>query len=623
MISSKTAQALIKDLNETSEIEDVEAKEISGSNVGKSVYETICSFSNEPELGGGTILLGVQEEESLFPLFTATGVSDPEKIASDIVSACGTTFNIPVRVDISNEVISGKIVIRIDVAELSRNQKPLYFKNQGLPKGAFRRSGPSDVKCTDEDLLAFFQGKTPDPFDVCLIEDATWDDIDEKAIYAYRRARAEVNKLAEELNWSDEDILYALGAIRRNDGVIRLTLTGLVTFGRPASLRRLLPSHRVDYIRVPGNTWVSDPEKVYEAVDMRGPILTLLSRVIAAVIDDLPKAFGIADDGTGQRKELPVIPYRVVREAVVNTLMHRSYQVSQPIQIVRYSNRIEIKNAGYSLKSQERFDTPGSYIRNPHIAEILHETRFAETKGSGMRVMRQKMAQSGLSVPTFDSDRTNDEFRAIFLLHHFMTEKDWDWLGQMKEYELTEDQMKALIFVREVGAIDNSTYRSLTQTETLVASRSLRTLRTHELLQDKGSGARTYYVPGIAFPQAHDVEIVQKEDGSIYVNLVSRYAKSGDRLAQASDLPPALRARIQSIGKRLEPLKAQQIISDLCAWKPLSAEEIAGLIGKTSSYVSQKYLYAMVRDGRLTYLYPAMVKHPGQKYQNAQKSNIE
>jgi len=92
------------------------------------------------------------------------------------------------------------------------------------------------------------------------------------------------------------------------------------------------------------------------------------------------------------------------------------------------------------------------------------------------------------------------------------------------------------------------------------------------------------------------------------------YGKSGDRLASASDLPPELRLRIQSIGKRLEPEKARNLIVDLCRWRPLSAEEIASFIKKTTSYVSQKYLYGMVRDGRLVYLYPEMVKHPGQKY---------
>jgi ATP-dependent DNA helicase RecG len=617
MISAKSAKALIQELNETDETEHLEAKEISGSDVGKSFYETVCALSNEPDLGGGTILLGVEKEQALFPLYSASGVSEPDKIASDIASGCSTTFNIPVRVDISQEKVGEKVVVRVDVPELQRNQKPLYFKSQGLPRGAFRRSGPTDVRCTDEDLLAFFHNKTHEPYDSCIADDAVYDDLDESAIGAYRRARSEVNRLAEELTWTDEDMLYALGAIKRSNESIKITVTGLVMFGKQAALRRLFPSHRVDYIRVPGSTWVSDPERVFESVDMRGPVLTLLPRVIAAIIDDLPKAFGIDENGSGQRTELPVIPYRVIREAVVNSLMHRSYQIAQPIQIVRYSNRIEIKNPGYSLKSQERFDEPGSLIRNPHIAEILHETRFAETKGSGIRVMRKYMANSGLSSPTFDSDRDNDEFRAIFLLHHFLNEKDWEWLSQFKSMDLTEDQMRALIFMREVGAIDNSTYRSLTQSDTLSASKSLRHLRSLNLISDRGSGARTYYVPGPTFPALGAANM----DASMDASGNKMYGKSGDRLASASDLPPELRLRVQSIGKRLEPEKARSLIVDLCRWRPLSAEEIASFIKKTTSYVSQKYLYGMVRDGRLVYLYPEMVKHPGQKYRAADSDN--
>lgn len=611
MISSKLITDLIKELNETDETEHLEAKEISGNSVDTGFYETVCALSNEPDLGGGTIVLGVEKEIALFPLYNASGVMDSDKISSDISSACSTMFNIPVRVDINVEKVDGKSVIKVDVPELARHQKPVYFKKRGLPSGAFRRIGPTDIRCTDEDLIAFFQGKAHDPHDVQIIEDASWDDIDARAIEAYRRARRETNPLAEELNWSDEEILHALGAIRYVGGNIKITNTGLITFGRSHSLRRLAPTQRVDYIRVPGIAWIPDPQSSFESIDMRGPALMLVGRIIAAIVDDLPKGFGI-DDKSGQRTEMPLIPTRVIREAVVNCLMHRSYQVFQPVQIIRYANRLVIKNPGYSLKSQDRFDEPGSAIRNPHIAEILHETRFAETKGSGIRVMRQRMAQTGLTPPTFDSNRDNDEFTAIFLFHHFLNEADWDWLGQFKGLELTEDQMRALIFLREVGAIDNSAYRSLTQTDTLTASRSLRRLRTLDLIADRGSGSRTHYVPGPALIASETKPA--NMDASIHAKGSAIYGRSGDRLAGLPDLPIELRARVQAVGKRLEPKNTEALIIDLCKWRPLSAEEVANLLGKTSAYISQRFLYPMVREKKLGYLYPEMVKHPGQKY---------
>jgi ATP-dependent DNA helicase RecG len=398
MISDKPAKELIRQLDLTDETEDIEAKR--GSEVGRAILETICSLSNEPDLGGGTILLGVEKDEnSLFPLFTATGISDVDKVVSDLSSQSASVFNVPVRIDVTQEVVAGRCVIRVDVPELPRDQKPLYFKAQGLPAGAFRRIGSSDVRCTHDDLYAFFQMRAQEPPDRHIVEDATWDDIDPVAIDTYRRARAEANPLAEELNWTDLELLHALNGVVRHGDEVQITITGLIAFGKAAALRRISPSHRIDYIRVAGKTWVQDFDDTFESVSMRGPLMRTIGRVIASILDDLPKTFRF-DEGKAQRTDVPLVPERVIREAVVNAVAHRSYQAFNPIQIIRYSNRIEIRNPGYSLKSQERFAEPGSTLRNPHIAEILHETRFAETKGSGIRVMRQKMAEMGLAEPT-------------------------------------------------------------------------------------------------------------------------------------------------------------------------------------------------------------------------------
>lgn len=335
-------------------------------------------------------------------------------------------------------------------------------------------------------------------------------------------------------------------------------------------------------------------------------MFSLLPRIMAAILDDLPKTFRV-DDASGQRTDVPIVPARVIREAVVNSIMHRSYQTAQPVQIIRYSNRVEIRNPGYSLKSQERFGEPGSALRNPHIAEILHETRFAETKGSGLRVMRDIMSSHGLSAPTFSSNRDNDEFTGIFLFHHFLSERDWEWLAGFTSLQLTEDQMRAIIFVREVGAIDNSAYRSLTQADTLSASKSLRKLREQDLLEDRGSGSRTYYVPGQVMRErvlSHDADMHARPSG---------LAPKG-RHANRAEMPTHLRARFQATGKRIEPADMESLLIDLCAWRALSAEEIANLLGRTTHYISNKYLYRMVREGRLRHKYPEMVKHPGQRY---------
>lgn len=157
------------------------------------------------------------------------------------------------------------------------------------------------------------------------------------------------------------------------------------------ALRRLLPAHKVDYIRVSSRDWASSVDEGFETIDMRGSLLDLVARVITTILGDVPKTLKIGESLSGRRKEEPILPNRVIREAVVNSLMHRSYQVHQPVQILRYPNRIEIRNPGYSLKPREHFDEPTSKQRNPQIASILLDTRQAETKGTGIGVMRLQM----------------------------------------------------------------------------------------------------------------------------------------------------------------------------------------------------------------------------------------
>jgi ATP-dependent DNA helicase RecG len=129
------------------------------------------------------------------------------------------------------------------------------------------------------------------------------------------------------------------------------------------------------------------------------------------------------------------------------------------VQIIRYSNRIEILNPGYSLKDMTSLGTPGSRLRNPAIAAVLHELNWAETKGSGIRTMRRMAGEAGLPLPEFASDRQKNEFKVTLFLHHLLTEDDYAWLKALAGEGLTGDEAKALIYARETGVVDNTACR--------------------------------------------------------------------------------------------------------------------------------------------------------------------
>lgn len=77
-----------------------------------------------------------------------------------------------------------------------------------------------------------------------------------------------------------------------------------------------------------------------------------------------------------------------------------------------------------------------------------------------------------------------------------MDEKDIHWLSRFEQFELNDGQKQSLIFIREVGAIDNQTYRQMNDCDTLKASIELRAMKSMNLISPKGKGKGTYYVPG-------------------------------------------------------------------------------------------------------------------------------
>lgn len=672
----RTAKKLFAELNSFDENRRIEAK--SASAVGKSMMETVCAFANEPGLCGGYLLLGAKRTgiaEDGRPIYEPENIENTDKIQSDFVAMCNSMFNVRIRPIINVEEYLGKTVIVVKIEELPESQKPAYFAKRGLPEGAFRRIGPSDEKCSEEDMYLFYQ--SADTYDSCIVDDADLDDIDENALNFYRKLRKEVNPDAEELTLNDVDLLRALGAIKKNkQGGYDLTYTGLLVFGKQMSLRRLVPSFRVDYIRISGNQWLADGDNRFEqTIDMRGPLILMVNKACSAVMDDLPKGFELKKDSM-QASTPAILPNKVLREAIVNSYIHRSNRVNQPIQIIRYSNRIEIHNPGYSLKPQDDWGEPGSMLRNPRISEIFHDTNLAETKGTGIGAMRRLMKEAGLMPPTFESNHEANKFTARLLLHHFLSKENMEWLAQYAEFGLVNEQKLALVFVREVGAIDNATYRQLDSSITHARAR----LEIHKLcdlgfLEKKGQGRNTYYIrtskvvslgerlrpqdekilpqhgtlgekippQGEMYHGKHGI-LVQKipPQGEMYHGkhgtLGERYQGENERYQAFEEryqgevgtfgeryqgvnreellllLPDDIKNRIDEVGKRVPKDILNKLVVDMCSIVPLSMDDLSVLLHRNSKSFKNKNIKVLLETKQLFYWIPEMINHPQQKY---------
>ena len=659
----RTAQELFEELNSYDESVRIEAKK--ASEVGRSIMETICAFSNEPDLGGGYVLLGAVRkgfDENGLPHYEPENIANPDKIQTDIANQCASVFNVRIRPQIETEVVDGKTVVVVKVDEAPASKKPIYFEKRGLPYGAYRRIGPSDQKCSEDDMPVFYS--SAESFDCTLVKGSSLDDIDENAVSYYRKLREKVNPHAEELTYDDTNLLLALRACEKDrSGAYVLTYTGLIVFGKSMALRRLMPALRVDYIRVQGNRWVENPDKRFEStIDMRGAFILLVNRALNAITDDLPKGFELKE-GNLQASTPINIPNETLREAIVNAFIHRSFRVNQPIQIIRYSNRLEIINPGYSLKSPERLGEPGSELRNQYISSIFHETNLAETKGSGIKTMREQMKKAKLMPPTFESSRENNQFTTRLLFHHLLGKDDIEWLSLFAQHELNNEQRLSLIFVRELGAIDNITYRQLNSDITSrKATFDLHRMCEMGLFELKGQSRNVYYIAGPNLEphiSKNDGEMC-RANGEMYRangeisraneengrgdglnsrggdlnsrgdSLNSRGGglnsrgdslnSRGDSLNSRGDhLPLELKERIKQLGKRTNPKEMEKLIIDLCNWNPLSLKEIAKLINRKTSSVRYLYLNKLITQGKLFYTIPEMLNHPNQKYTTKKK----
>ncbi|WP_221090129.1 ATP-binding protein [Deinococcus aquaedulcis] len=604
---------LLERLGELDEGERIEAKR--GQQAGKSILETICAFSNEPGLDGGFILLGVEKDSSaLLDVYAPVGVEDPDNLINTLVTQTREAFNVPVRPEVWQERIGGKLVVGLYVREASAEQKPVFFKKTGLPGGAFRRIGNSDQRCTEEDLNELYQGRATGSYDDTIVPDATLEDIDPAALEDYRAERRKVNPIAEELEYSDTDLLKALSGIRQDSkGSWRPTVAGLLLFGTGIALRRFFPLMRVDYIRIIGKQWIEDPEHRFDTVELRAPLMRLVRRTEAAILDDLVKSFRLPE-GQLQAQHTPAIPQRVIREGLVNALMHRSYRQHSPVQVIRYANRLEFRNPGYSLKYEERLGEPGSETRNPKIAAALHDTNFAETKGSGIRVMRKLMEASGLTPPHFESDRPDNRFIATYLFHHFLSAEDQQWLRQFQGAQLTDEDARALIYARETGAVTNAAYRDLNRVDTLTASRRLKYLCSQGVLESRHKGRATYY---------------ELADGWAQVTISSTQADAALLSAMPDTLPampsglPAmpesLTQQIAELGERSDRDSIRAVIVELCRLAPQTAEALGQMVGRNPRYVLAEYVRPLLHAAVLEYTIPDQPKHPKQAYRAVKK----
>lgn len=152
--------------------------------------------------------------------------------------------------------------------------------------------------------------------------------------------------------------------------------------------------------------------------------------------------------GGMERVEIPEIPLEAIREAIINSLIHRDFKNPKSNEVAIYKDRVEIFNPGEfpeGYKPEDFIKGEGSIPRNPLIANTLYLSKDIEKWGSGFRRITEVCAKADVKVKF--------EIRKNGFMVIFYRKTDEELLGltgenknvQEKTYEKTYENIEEKI----------------------------------------------------------------------------------------------------------------------------------------------------------------------------------
>ena len=311
----------------------------------EDLYREVIAFANSD---GGVIYIGIDDQGNL------TGIDNVDetytRITNGIRDAIAPDVTMFVRY-----ILQDNKVIQIEVGEGS--YKPYYLKSKGMkPNGVYVRHGASSVQASPDQIRKMIKESDGDNFEAsrCMEQELTFH----AAETAFKQYGVEFSV----------EKYRALG-ITKNDVFTNLAL--------------LLSDQCHHTIKVA----VFKDEFCTEFRDSKefgGSVFKQFEDVVnylALCNKTVSTIKGLV------RTDKQDYPNEVIREALLNALVHRDYSFSGSIIINVNDSKMEFISLGGLLPglSTEDIRIGISQPRNKKLAEVFHRLRLIESYGTGIR----------------------------------------------------------------------------------------------------------------------------------------------------------------------------------------------------------------------------------------------
>ncbi|MBU1487571.1 putative DNA binding domain-containing protein [bacterium] len=339
----------------------------------------IVAFANTE---GGNLMIGVSDDGKI------VGVSDLDKEMQRIDNICANNCEPTIYAAVCKLIIEDKKIL---IVKIPKGPQRPYRTNRGVhyirTASGRRIAGPGELALIHQASGALYYDELP-------VANTSIKDI--RPEYFEEFLERFLGNNIENLGIKAEDLLKNMRILTSYEGDLVTTIGGLLFFGKKPEHH--LPYCKVTIVRFFGN----DIGETFEKKDIEGRLIDQIERAEIILKDYLRSKTKIE----GFKKEEPCfeIPIESLREAVINAVAHRNYQLPSQIRIFIFDNRIEIKSPGKLPNTLTIANIKLGFPlhRNPLIVSFLAKEHRMTEIGTGIPRMIRLIKEHTGREPDFE-----------------------------------------------------------------------------------------------------------------------------------------------------------------------------------------------------------------------------
>jgi len=330
---------------------------------------------------GGRILLGISDKKDI------KGVLNADKEMERVENISYNNCQPAVAVSIEKIRVNKKIILCIYIAK--GPERP-YKTNRGV---YYVRKSSGKRQATREELLRLYQATSSIHYDELPVLATSIDDLD--ILYFRKFFESFYSTKIEDMNIDLNRLLENMKVLTWMDDKLVFTIGGYLLFG--LNPQRHLPFCKITIAKFDG----TEVGEEFEKKDLEGKLEEQIDgadRILNQYIKTMVKIKGFENE---LKQE---IPKEVLREAVVNAIVHRDYHIASQVRIFIFNDRIEIITPGKlpNTVTLENIRFGIHAERNPLIVSYLAKMGYMTQIGTGIIRMIRLLKEHTGKEPEFE-----------------------------------------------------------------------------------------------------------------------------------------------------------------------------------------------------------------------------